>query len=45
MIPKNVDAKKFLDFLKINQINKESLEKGWVSLDFLHKRYDQKDES
>ncbi|KAG5585162.1 hypothetical protein H5410_045596 [Solanum commersonii] len=30
IIPKNVDAKKFLDFLKINQIEKESLINGFV---------------
>ncbi|KAG5630240.1 hypothetical protein H5410_001957 [Solanum commersonii] len=43
IIPKNVDAKKFLDFLKINQIEKESLKNGWVSLDFLYERYGKKD--
>ncbi|KAK4708573.1 hypothetical protein R3W88_029498 [Solanum pinnatisectum] len=39
----NVDAKKFLDLLKINQIEKESLKNGWVSLHFLYERYDQND--
>ncbi|KAH0635948.1 hypothetical protein KY289_035863 [Solanum tuberosum] len=43
IIPKNVDAKKFLDLLKINQIEKESLINGWVPLDFLYERYGQKD--
>ena len=36
IIPKLVDAKKFLELLKINQIDKESLKNGWVSLDFLY---------
>ncbi|KAH0661611.1 hypothetical protein KY284_026542 [Solanum tuberosum] len=44
IIPKNVAAKKFLQLLKINQVEKESLKNGWVSLDFLYERYDQKDE-
>ncbi|KAG5576195.1 hypothetical protein H5410_056329 [Solanum commersonii] len=39
IVPKNIDAKKFLDLLKINQIEKESLKKWWVSLDFLYKRF------
>ncbi|KAH0635947.1 hypothetical protein KY289_035862 [Solanum tuberosum] len=43
IIPKNVDAKKFLDLSKINQIEKDSLINGWVSLDFLYERYRQKD--
>ncbi|KAH0771835.1 hypothetical protein KY290_015816 [Solanum tuberosum] len=43
IIPKNVDAKKFLDLLKINQIENESLKNGWVLLDFLYERYGQKD--
>ncbi|KAH0712128.1 hypothetical protein KY289_008087 [Solanum tuberosum] len=43
IVPKNVDAKKFLDLLKINQIENESLKNWWVSLDFLYKRYGQKD--
>ncbi|KAG5630237.1 hypothetical protein H5410_001954 [Solanum commersonii] len=30
--PKNIDAKKFLDLLKINQIEKESLKNGWNQL-------------
>ncbi|KAH0685499.1 hypothetical protein KY290_016977 [Solanum tuberosum] len=38
IIPKNVDAKKSLEFLKINQIANESLKNGWVSLDFLYER-------
>ncbi|KAH0769626.1 hypothetical protein KY290_013607 [Solanum tuberosum] len=38
IVPKNVDAKKFLDLLKINQIEKESLKNGWVSLEFLYER-------
>ncbi|KAH0682672.1 hypothetical protein KY290_021253 [Solanum tuberosum] len=33
-ILKYVDANKFLDLLKINQTDKESLKNGWVSLDF-----------
>ncbi|KAG5632764.1 hypothetical protein H5410_004481 [Solanum commersonii] len=41
IIPKNVDAKKFLDLLKINQTEKESLKNGCVSLDFLYERYGQ----
>ncbi|KAH0646922.1 hypothetical protein KY290_005106 [Solanum tuberosum] len=41
IIPKNVDAKKFLELLKINQIENESLKNGWVSLDFLYERYSQ----
>ncbi|KAG5632769.1 hypothetical protein H5410_004486 [Solanum commersonii] len=36
IIPKNIDANKFLDLLKINQTEKESLKNGWVSLDFLY---------
>lgn len=43
IIPKHVDAKKFLELLKINQIEKESLKNRWVSLDFLHQRYGQRD--
>ncbi|KAH0655570.1 hypothetical protein KY285_030452 [Solanum tuberosum] len=43
IIPKNVDAKKFLELLKINQVEKERLKNGWVSLDFLYERYGQKD--
>ena len=43
IIPKHVDAKKFLKLLKINQIEKESLKNGWVSLDFLYQRYGQRD--
>ncbi|KAH0765457.1 hypothetical protein KY285_001328 [Solanum tuberosum] len=43
IIPKNVDANKFLDLLKINQTEKECLKNGWVSLDFLYERYDQND--
>ncbi|KAH0652520.1 hypothetical protein KY289_030198 [Solanum tuberosum] len=42
IIPKNVNAKKFLELLKINQIEKESLKNGRVSLDFLYERYGQK---
>ena len=44
IIPKPVDAKKFLELLKINQIEKESLKNGWLSLDFLYQRYGQMDE-
>uniref|UniRef100_M1B702 DUF7745 domain-containing protein n=1 Tax=Solanum tuberosum TaxID=4113 RepID=M1B702_SOLTU len=44
IIPNNVDAKKFLELLKINQIEKESLKNGWVSLDFLYERYGQNGE-
>ena len=43
IIPKHVDAKKFLELLKINQIEKESLKNGWVSLDFLYQSYGQRD--
>ncbi|KAG5612351.1 hypothetical protein H5410_023632 [Solanum commersonii] len=43
IIPKNVDAKKFLELLEINQVEKESLKNRWVSLDFLYERYGQKD--
>ena len=43
IILKHVDDKKFLELLKINQIEKESLKNGWVSLDFLYQRYDQRD--
>ena len=43
IISKHVDAKKFLELLKINQIEKESLKNGWVSLDFLYQRYGQRD--
>ncbi|KAH0655158.1 hypothetical protein KY285_030040 [Solanum tuberosum] len=32
IIPKNVNAKKFLELLKINQIEKESLKNGWNQL-------------
>ena len=42
-VPKHVDAKKFLELLKINQVEKESLTNGWVSLDFLYQRYGQRD--
>lgn len=42
-IPKNVDANKFQELRKINKIEKESLKNGWVSLDFLYEKYDQKD--
>ena len=42
-VPKHVDAKKFLELLKINQIAKKSLKNGWVSLDFLYQRYGQRD--
>ncbi|KAH0679217.1 hypothetical protein KY284_020302 [Solanum tuberosum] len=35
IIPKNIDANRFMDLLKINQIEKESLKNGWVSLDQL----------
>ncbi|KAK4737132.1 hypothetical protein R3W88_000829 [Solanum pinnatisectum] len=38
IIPKNVVAKKFLYLLKINQIEKESLKNGRVSVDFLYER-------
>ncbi|KAG5585161.1 hypothetical protein H5410_045595 [Solanum commersonii] len=43
IIPKSVDAKKFLDLFKINQIKKESLINGCFSVDFLYERYGQKD--
>ena len=43
IIPKLVDAKKFLELLKINQIEKESLKNGCVSLIFLYQRYNQRD--
>ncbi|KAG5571590.1 hypothetical protein H5410_061356 [Solanum commersonii] len=43
IVPNNVYAKKFLDLLKINQIENESLKNGWVSLDFLYERYGQKE--
>ena len=43
IILKHVDAKKFLELLKINQIEKKSLKNRWVSLDFLYQRYGQRD--
>lgn len=42
-IPKIIDANKFQDLWKINQTEKECLKNGWVSLDFLYERYNQKD--
>ena len=42
-ISKHVNAKKFLELLKINQIDKENLKNEWVSLDLLYQRYGQRD--
>ena len=43
IILKHVDDKKFLELLKINQIEKESFQNGWISLDFQYQRYVQRD--